>query len=396
MSMRKSKHQHHEEEQELPHDESNWLVSYADMMTLLFGFFVLMYAFSRVDKEHFAIVSKKVAKYFGGTVRDNPALENTKKDLQEILAQSTAGGRVQIANVDGKLTLHFEGEVLFDSGSAALREEMRPLMTKITQTIASQGGVSEIRIEGHTDDSPIHSLIFPTNWELSAARATRIVRQFTAAGIPESKLVAEGYGSSRPKAQNRDESGRPLLENQQKNRRVFVSVSFEDNLDSATKALESGHFQTYEASTLPAHSSGHPADPTPVIPPKEMMSDQDLAPPNTTSSEVDPLKSLQDRLQDARAQLREAEQMKRQKQKEEQRQEKIRQLEKTIEETTEKTQKILEEVQNSPNTRLPAQSSDSSTPTVYPLENIDKVLPAKAARPSEPKIRPSNRLPEKK
>ncbi len=226
-------------EAELPHDESNWLVSYADMMTLLFGFFVLLYSFSKIDTTKFEVVSKELAKYFGGKVKDDPAMIMLKEDVKQIIG-GLEGKGVEVTNTPGGIQLTFDSQLLFDSGSARLKEDMRPALTKITQRVRSQKGLESVSVEGHTDDEPIFSPIFPTNWELSSARAARIVRQFESAGIPGEMLGAEGFGSSRPDLPNRTNEGVAIKENQLKNRRVLVNLKFSPTRKEGAEALAQG------------------------------------------------------------------------------------------------------------------------------------------------------------
>ncbi len=226
----------------MAHDESNWLVSYADMMTLLFGFFVLMYSFSAIDTEKFDVIKKELTQYFGGKVIQNPATISAKKNIEKLLQAAGIEKHVEITSSDTGIELKFASEVLFESGSARLAPEMHSLVSDIVTHLRSLSGIEDIKIEGHTDDIPIASAYFPTNWELSSARSARLIRQFESSGFPSDRLTAEGYGSSRPLVPNRDENGKPIPENLAKNRRVIVNVAFGANMEKAIKALESPEF----------------------------------------------------------------------------------------------------------------------------------------------------------
>jgi chemotaxis protein MotB len=100
----------------MAHDESNWLVSYADMMTLLFGFFVLMYSFSRVDDKKFEIVRKDVARYFGGQVKINPTVKKTEEEIQDIISAAGLDKKVQVVARDSEIELRFNGSLHFIPG----------------------------------------------------------------------------------------------------------------------------------------------------------------------------------------------------------------------------------------------------------------------------------------
>ncbi|MCC7442404.1 MAG: OmpA family protein [Bdellovibrionales bacterium] len=224
------------------HDESNWLVSYADMMTLLFGFFVLMFAFSRIDQTKFTIVRKELAKHFGGKVKDNPAAKKAKDEIERILEGTGLKSTVALIEKDGEIELRFQGNVLFKSGTAEVLPASLDVLGRMINVIRERLTVDHITVEGHTDDEPIYSTQFPSNWELSAARASRVVREFEEAGFASADLKAEGFGSSRPIQPNRDATGKPMPQNQEMNRRVLVRIGFVDKLQDAVKALQDQQF----------------------------------------------------------------------------------------------------------------------------------------------------------
>ena len=98
---------------QMVHDESNWLVSYADMMTLLFGFFVLMYSFSKIDEKKFEIIRKDVARYFGGQVKTNPTVKRVEKEIDDIITQAGIDKNVVLVARDSELQLRFNGSFHF-------------------------------------------------------------------------------------------------------------------------------------------------------------------------------------------------------------------------------------------------------------------------------------------
>ncbi len=223
------------------HDESNWLVSYADMMTLLFGFFVLMYTFSRVDTEKFDVVRKELTQYFGGVLKEDArsikmqksieedllkALQNIrKKDLLDdgLSERSLSQKLFEVKPDDQGITLKFQSNVLFSSGNANLRPEVLELVKNLGENL-KRYPLHRIAVEGHTDDNPIASATFPSNWELSGARASSVVRGLVGAGISENIFESIGYAATRPEVANRDAEGNRLTENQIKNRRVIIKV----------------------------------------------------------------------------------------------------------------------------------------------------------------------------
>lgn len=224
------------------HDESNWLVSYADMMTLLFGFFVLMYSFSRIDEKKFEIIRKDVARYFGGQIKTNPTVKKVEKEAEEILTQAGIDKNVQLIARDAELELRFQGSFHFIPGTATMTKDSEFILGKLIDMIKRTVKADAISVEGHTDDNPIGSTTFPSNWELSASRASTVIREFEKYGFDPTKMTAKGYGSSRPLLPNRDSKGEPLPENQELNRRVIVNIEFNREIDDAIRAMKTGQF----------------------------------------------------------------------------------------------------------------------------------------------------------
>ena len=245
-SSRRKKHKRHKggghEEAAMAHDESNWLVSYADMMTLLFGFFVLMYSFSRIDTKKFEVVRKDVARYFGGQVRVDPTITKLDQEAKDILLNAGLDKNVELVAKDSEVELRFNGSLHFQPGTSNLNHESQYVLGKLIEMIKKNVKPDTVSVEGHTDDDPISSQVYPSNWELSTSRASAVVREFEKFGFEPSKLTATGFGSSRPIAPNRDSKGIPIAQNQEANRRVIVTVGFRRELDAAVKALKTNEF----------------------------------------------------------------------------------------------------------------------------------------------------------
>lgn len=278
------------------HDESNWLVSYADMMTLLFCFFVLMYSMSKVDKNKFEVVRKEVAKFFGGKVTSDPAVKKVEEAVRKTIDEAGLK-EVKVVAQEGRLQLRFQGAVLFESGAAVLRPEMKPLIDKIVNLIKQQSRVEEIRVEGHTDDDAIHSAVFPSNWELSGARASTIVRAFIEGGFKSDLLVAEGYAESRPLVPNQDSQGVDIPANKEQNRRVQLDITFGSDPMAARNAIVSKQFApTPEAAQGPGGAN--------VDPVAESTPEAEAKTPQQVYQEK--LKAAQDRLKEAAQKAKEA------------------------------------------------------------------------------------------
>ena len=232
---RKQKHPEHV-------NHERWLVSYADFITLLFAFFVVMFAVSQVD-------SKKVGRF---TQSFNQALEwqvldsggrgifpndDTKRTPEhKVVAPVEQGAKVSVRRaiarkmgaspalrglkleeLHGELVLRLPERLMFDVGDARLRDDGTAAIDAIGEALRDRD--VSVRVEGHTDNAPIHTLRFPSNWELSTARATAVVGHLieTKALAPV-RLSAAGYSEYHPLADNGSSDGRAL------NRRVDVIV----------------------------------------------------------------------------------------------------------------------------------------------------------------------------
>ncbi|MEY4616887.1 MAG: hypothetical protein RJB66_1847 [Pseudomonadota bacterium] len=202
--------------------DSIWLISYADLMTLLFGFFVMLMTFSKIDQENFEKARKETTRFFGGEYK--LPMQKLQSDLAKEVHQQQLAEQVHFELDNRGLSVTFRGALFFDSGSAELRPEAEALTQKILPVIKNLGPDIKIIVEGHTDDSPIYDERFPSNWELSSYRATRVLRLLQTLGVPKTQLRAIGFGDSMPAFPNRDEKGHVIAENQSQNRRVVLRI----------------------------------------------------------------------------------------------------------------------------------------------------------------------------
>ena len=203
--------------------EGSWLVSYADMMTLLVGFFVILLSFSSVDQEKFEQVKRAATREFGGTyqVPYGDISDRIKSEMNKL----GLGDQFVIKQTDLGVEISFLGTVFFQVGAADLKPEANLLMEKLIPVVKTESKDFNIVIEGHTDDVPIGSgLSFKSNWELSSVRACRVLDVFEQNGFPKEHLTAVGYGEARPIVPNRDAAGNPIPANQSQNRRVVIKL----------------------------------------------------------------------------------------------------------------------------------------------------------------------------
>lgn len=232
---RKKKHPEHV-------NHERWLVSYADFVTLLFAFFVVMFAVSQVDSAKLGRFTESFSKAEGleifpnsgkgvmpGSNAGTPGLVEPEaptslteelSGIQSEIKKAAAEGSlrdVQVIVKRNELVLRLPDSVLFDSGEDALREPAQKVLQRIAGELKKRD--VEIRVEGHTDDRPIHNSRFDSNWNLSTRRATSVVARLAAEGIPGRRLSAAGFGEFRPVGSNATDKGK------QQNRRVDLVVS---------------------------------------------------------------------------------------------------------------------------------------------------------------------------
>lgn len=225
------------------------MVSYADFITLLFAFFVVMYALSTVNEGKYRVLSDSLVSAFrnvqvntsspAAQVISPPAplvqkinatnraqeasrqkrrdkMRNVAKDIMDVMAPLIEQGKVRVIETSRGVTVEINDSVLFSPGQAMLQPPLAKAMRAIADVLASTD--FPITIEGHTDNVPIKTAQFPSNWELSAVRATTVLRLFADAGVSADRLTAIGYADTRPVEPNL------LAEGRARNRRVNILI----------------------------------------------------------------------------------------------------------------------------------------------------------------------------
>ena len=264
----------HVEEHE---NHERWLVSYADFITLLFSFFVVMYAISTLNEGKYKILSDSLVQAFRhdrvvtaqttglapinrttqAPTRSGPRVANVLRYQQEqkllgIAAKITdalralmQSGQVKLTQLPHGLAVEINASVLFAPAQATIQPEAIASLTNVAHTLADIDNV--VHIEGHTDNLPIQTSLYPSNWELSGARASSVVRLFAANGVAPSRLQAVGFAENRPIASNATADGR------QHNRRVTLLILADtpDGSDAPAPASEDRNMSPADAA-LPA------------------------------------------------------------------------------------------------------------------------------------------------
>jgi chemotaxis protein MotB len=263
------RHRPHTEEEHENHER--WLLTYADLITLLLALFMMLYAMSVLDLRKYQAFQEAFTQGLGGhktqaneIAKENQAspapassaqaeakksldqedLKALKKRLEKLLKQAGLQDEVQLQLEARGLVMNVISGVLFDSAEATLTHQGEELLKSLETVFASFG--NQLVVEGHTDPRPISSAVFPSNWELSTARATAVLRGLLADGIHDTRLSAAGYADTRPRASNATEAGMA------RNRRVDIVV-----LAAPRSAVAAAVGATPGPSVAPSPSGGH-------------------------------------------------------------------------------------------------------------------------------------------
>ncbi len=216
----------------------DWVMTYGDMMSLLLTFFVLIVSFSSMQETKFQQAASSLKDAFGVLTASesviafndplvpahNPSAEEADvlyevRAVEKIILDEGLDKQVAVEVRDDGVLFRLNAPFLFKSGGAELAEEPKGVLEEMSRFFTKFP--YQIEVEGHTDDIPIGSAKFPSNWELSAARAVTVARYFQSVGMPPSRIAATGYGEFRPIADNATAEGR------EKNRRVEIFLHLE-------------------------------------------------------------------------------------------------------------------------------------------------------------------------
>ena len=203
------------------HREETWLLSYADLMTLLVAMLVLLLSFSTVDTKSFEVVKKSASEKFGGKY-ENP-LEGIYETIDEVIVDSNLKGSVDVKIEGDHVRITFSNRLFFDTGSTQIFEASKTVLNRLINSLKAYKDTYKFRVEGHTDDVPMRNSDI-TNWELSGLRASRVVRQFVRQGFAADRFSVLALADTRPLVPNRDKYGNGIAENRAKNRRVVILV----------------------------------------------------------------------------------------------------------------------------------------------------------------------------
>lgn len=233
----------------IEHDNHDrWLISYADFVTLLFAFFVVMYSISSVNEGKYKTFSDSLSNAFNnqsGAASVTPAINQQEQMLKALVDRRTARlgeqqrkiqeqmkalegsvnqvmlpminhGLVSVSQNKRGVVIDISASSLFKTGDATLQPEMLNVLRQVAAVLSRED--QPIEVEGHTDDVPIKTAQFPSNWELSSARASSVVRMLIDSGVQPKRLAVVGLAENQPLAPNNSS------ENRAKNRRVTITI----------------------------------------------------------------------------------------------------------------------------------------------------------------------------
>lgn len=205
-------------------DDEPWLVTYADMVTLLMTFFVLMFSISSIDPVKLEQLGDSVGKALGGTKKKTAqtfTMKEIYEEVADVIEQEQLKGVIEVEASTRGVSIQIPSAISFASGKADLDPRIFPILTKFAPMITKSK--FPIAIEGHTDSIPMKSDQYPSNWELSAARSAQVVRYFIDLGLPADRFRAIGYAETRPRAPGRTvEEANQTEEQRSQNRRVEI------------------------------------------------------------------------------------------------------------------------------------------------------------------------------
>lgn len=233
-----------------------WLVSYADFITLLFAFFVVMYAISQVNEGKYKVLSDSLMQAFQNPTvappqqvqrviatdpkslsvlpkaqsimpkkndaqnvqvkKETEKMKGIAKDIMKVMERLVKSGQVKVTQSSRGIAVEINASVLFGSGQAFLEGESVKVLMAVAEVLTEVD--NHIQVEGYSDNAPIKSVMYPSNWELSSARASGVARLFVENGIQPERVVVVGYGENKPVDTNDTQEGRA------RNRRVTIMI----------------------------------------------------------------------------------------------------------------------------------------------------------------------------
>ena len=186
---------------QLGEEAQPWLMTYADMMTLLFAFFVLLYSMSSPDPVKMSAMEDAIAKE-AGIEGELKSQNEIKEDIEDIIENLDLQNTANVIKDPRGVAIELDGDICFSSGSTNIQGRLKTVLNNVaTEVLTNPNDYRMVIVEGHTDSQPIPKNLksfFPTNWELSAARASSVVNYLISQGVNSGRLQASGYADRWP------------------------------------------------------------------------------------------------------------------------------------------------------------------------------------------------------
>jgi chemotaxis protein MotB len=200
---------------------SSWLITYSDAITLLLAFFVMILSVSDLNQGKIEALQEGLSEMMTGEAPPTP-FTDIKKGLESLIENNNLQDQIAVTLDTKGVKIEFANVALYESGSADIKSDAIATLEQVTQVIRETSHETHmVEVEGHTDDLPINTEKFPSNWELSSVRAINVVKYLLTQGIEKERLKAAGYADSRPKKNNLN---LPLPQQREDNRRIVIFI----------------------------------------------------------------------------------------------------------------------------------------------------------------------------
>ncbi len=210
-----------------PENNNAWQITYLDTFTLLLIFFIILATLAHTGQDILGEVAGGFRSQVLGREHRVTPIDEVYMELNERLADERQTGQVEIDKEFDEIRLHFLGSSFYRSAETRLLPSGEAIVDRIMAVLMELDHYKfHVDVEGHADSMPIRTERFPSNWELSAARASNVVRYFLEEGMPAERLKASGYADTFPVAPDYDAVGNPIPENLDRNRRIVMRIHY--------------------------------------------------------------------------------------------------------------------------------------------------------------------------
>jgi chemotaxis protein MotB len=200
---------------------SSWLITYSDAITLLLAFFVMILSVSDLNQGKIESLQEGLSEMMTGETPPTP-FTDIKRGLEGLIENNNLQDQISVTLDTKGVKIEFANVALYQSGSADIKSDAITTLQQVTQVIRETShNTHMVEVEGHTDDLPINTEKFPSNWELSSVRAINVVKYLLTQGIEKERLKAAGYADSRPKE---NKLNLPLDQQREDNRRIVIFI----------------------------------------------------------------------------------------------------------------------------------------------------------------------------